>query len=66
MGWTIKVLGFHSWWVLGIFIFTTMSKTVLDPTQPPTQWLPGALSLQVKQLGHESDHSPPSSAEVKE
>jgi len=25
----------------------------------------GALSLGVKQLGHEADHSPPSSAEVK-
>jgi len=30
------------------------------------QWLRGALSLGVKQVGHEVDHSPPSSAEVKE
>jgi hypothetical protein len=38
----------------------------LGPTQPPIQWVPGALSLGVKQLGHEAEHSPPSSAEIKE
>jgi hypothetical protein len=36
------------------------------PTQPPIQWVPGALSLGVKRPGREADHSPPSSAEVKE
>jgi hypothetical protein len=35
------------------------------PTQPPIQWVPGALSLGVKRQGRESDHSPPSSADVK-
>jgi hypothetical protein len=35
------------------------------PTQPPIQWVPGALCLQVKRPGREADHSPPSSAEVK-
>jgi hypothetical protein len=35
------------------------------PTQPPIQWVPGALSLEVKRQGHEADHSPPFSAEVK-
>jgi hypothetical protein len=30
------------------------------------QWVPGALSLGVKRPGCEGDHSPPSSAEVKE
>jgi hypothetical protein len=34
--------------------------------QPPIQWVPGALSLGVKQLGREADHSPSSSAEGKE
>jgi hypothetical protein len=29
MGWTIGVLGFNSWWELGIFLFTIMSRTVL-------------------------------------
>jgi hypothetical protein len=36
------------------------------PTQPPIQWVPGALSLGVKRPGSEADYSPPSSAEVKE
>jgi hypothetical protein len=34
--------------------------------QPPMQWVLGAISLGVKRLGREADHSPPSSAEVKE
>jgi hypothetical protein len=38
----------------------------LRPTQPPIQWVLGALSLGVKLPGREDDHSPPSSAEVKE
>jgi hypothetical protein len=39
---------------------------VLGSTQPPIQWVPGAFSLGVKRPGCEDDHSPPSSAEVKE
>jgi hypothetical protein len=65
-GWTIRILGFDSRWGLGIFLFTTASRTALGPTQPPIQWVPGALSLEVKRPGREADHSPPSSAEVKE
>jgi len=61
----IRVLGLDSWQGLGIFLFTTVSKMVLGSTQPPIQWVPGVLSLWVKQLGCES-YSPPSSAEVKE
>jgi hypothetical protein len=37
----------------------------LGPTQPPIQWVPGAVPLGLKQLGREADHSPPSSAEVR-
>jgi hypothetical protein len=51
---------------LGIFYFTTASRPALVPTQPPIQWVPGALSLEVKRPMREADHSPPSSAEVKE
>jgi hypothetical protein len=36
------------------------------PTQPPIQWVTGTLSLGVKRQEREADHSPPSSAEVKE
>jgi hypothetical protein len=64
-GWTIVVLGFDSRRGLGIFLFTTASRTVLRLTQPPIQWIPGALSLGVKRPGREADHAPPSSAEVK-
>jgi hypothetical protein len=34
--------------------------------QPPVQWVPGAHSVGVMRPGREPDHSPPSSAEVKE
>jgi hypothetical protein len=57
--------GTDSRWGLEIFLFSTASRTALGPTQPPIQWVPGALSLGVKRLGREADHSPPSSAEVK-
>jgi hypothetical protein len=51
---------------LGIFPFTIASRTALGPTQPPIQWVPAALSLGIKRPSSEADHSPPSSAEVKE
>jgi hypothetical protein len=49
----------------GNFLLTTASRTVLRPTQPPIQWAPGALASGVKRPGREANHSPPSSAEVK-
>jgi len=49
-GWTIGVLGFDSWRGLGIFLFTTVSRT--------------ALSLGVKRPEREANHSPPSRAEI--
>jgi hypothetical protein len=49
-----------------IFLFTTMSRLALGSAQPPIQWVLGALSLGVKWPGYEADHSPPSSAKVKE
>jgi hypothetical protein len=64
--WTIGVLGFDSRWGLGIFLFTTASRTILRPTQPPIQWVLGTLFLGVKRPGRTADHSHPSSAEVKE
>jgi hypothetical protein len=58
-------LGFDSRRGLGIFVLTTLSRTALGPTQPPIQWVRGALSLGVKRPGHEADHSHPSGAAVK-
>jgi hypothetical protein len=43
-----------------------MFSDLVGPTQPPIQWVPGALSLGVKRPEREADHTPPSSAEVKE
>jgi hypothetical protein len=37
-----------------IFLFTTASRPVLEPTQPPIQWVPGSLSLGVKRPGRVS------------
>jgi hypothetical protein len=65
-GWMIGVLEFDSRRGLGIFLFTIASRTALGPTQSPSQWVPGAVSLGSKRPERETDHSPPSSAEVKE
>jgi hypothetical protein len=48
------------------FLFTTAPRTALGPIQPPIQWVLEALYLALKRPGSETDHSPPSSAEVKE
>jgi hypothetical protein len=47
------------------FLFATSSRADLSPTQPPVQWVLGALSQGIKRLGLESDHSPSSSAKLK-
>jgi hypothetical protein len=47
------------------FPFTIASRTALGPTQSPSQWVAGDLSLGVKQPEREADHSSPYSAEVK-
>jgi hypothetical protein len=51
--------GFDSRQGLGIFLLT---RQALGPTQPPIQWVPGALFLGVKRQEREAVHSPPSSA----
>jgi hypothetical protein len=50
---------------LEIFLLTTTSRPTLGPTQPPIQWVTAALSVEVKRPVCEADHSPPSSAKVK-
>jgi hypothetical protein len=47
------------------YLFSMSSRPALGPTQPPIQWVPWTLSPGVKRPGHEADHSPPTSAEVK-
>jgi hypothetical protein len=48
-----------------IFLFYIASRPALGPTQPPIQWILGAVSPWVKRPGREADHSPPPSATVK-
>jgi hypothetical protein len=60
MGYGLNDRGFESLQELGIFLFTTASRPA------PIQSIQGALSLWVKRPGREDDHSPPTSAEVKE
>jgi hypothetical protein len=50
---------------LGIFLFTTASRTAPGPTQPPIRWMLGALSVGVKRPGCEADHLSPSTAKFK-
>jgi hypothetical protein len=57
--------GFESRQGGGNFFLTTEFRTALGPTQPPIQWVPGALSLEIRWPGREADHSLPSSVEVK-
>jgi hypothetical protein len=61
-----RVLRFHFRRGLGIFLFTTASRTALGPTQAPIQWVPWPHSLAVKRPVLDADHSRPSRAEVKE
>jgi hypothetical protein len=48
-----------------IFLFSIASSPVLGPTQPTIQWVSRSLSSGLKRPGREADHSPPSTAEVK-
>jgi hypothetical protein len=52
--------GFVSRQKKNFFLFSTVSKTAVEPTQSPMKWV-----LEVTVLGCEADHSPPSRAEVK-
>jgi hypothetical protein len=45
------------------FLFSKSSRPALRSTQPPIQWVAGALSPGVKRPGSEADHSPPTSQE---
>jgi hypothetical protein len=48
------------------FPLASVSRPALGSTQPPVQWVPGVLSPGAKvRPGRDADHSPPSSAEVK-
>jgi hypothetical protein len=51
--------------MMGLLLFATTYRLTLGPTQPPVQWIPRFLTPGLKLPGRETDHSPQSSAEVK-
>jgi hypothetical protein len=64
--------GLWGWWCVvlylkgqEIFLSSVSSGPAVGHIPPPRQWLPGTGSLEAGWPGHEADHSPPSSAEVK-
>jgi hypothetical protein len=46
-------------------VFSTMSRQPLGSTQPHIQCMQGTFSPNVKWLGCEANHSPPSTADIK-
>jgi len=64
MGWTTGVQ-FPGMAMMGFHLLSTTSRPAPGPTQPPLQWVQGALTPWIKQPGYEADHLPPSSAKVK-
>jgi len=50
---------------MGIVLLANASRPALGPTRPPIQRVLGTLIHEVKWLGSEANHSPLSSAEVK-
>jgi hypothetical protein len=47
-----------------IFLYSTVSRPVLGPTQPLIQWVSGGSFPRAERPGCEADHSPPPIAEV--
>jgi hypothetical protein len=60
----IEEYGFDSPKGQYIFLFSIKSRPVLGHSQPPTNWVPGAVFPGVQRHDGEADHSPPPSAEV--
>jgi len=62
VGLQVRQSFFDSWQGLGRSLSLRHS---IHTTQPAIQWVRGPLSPGVKRLGSEAEHSPPSSAEIK-
>jgi hypothetical protein len=52
-------------WTSGFFLFATVTRLFVGPTQSPVQWVPGAISPGVKRPWLEAEHSHPANAEFK-
>ena len=58
MDWLTRKLRFSSRQEQETFLFSKAPRLALGSTQPPTEWVPDVLSPEVKQLGHEAEHTP--------
>jgi hypothetical protein len=61
-----RIIGVRSFAWAGNFSLRHRVQPGCGAHQPPIQWIPRDLSLGIKRLRLEADHSPPSSAKVKE
>jgi hypothetical protein len=48
-----------------IFVLSALSRPILGTTKPPKQWAPSATSGGVKRQERETNHSPPTTTEIK-
>jgi hypothetical protein len=64
-GWTIGRSRFDPRQGQRIFLLAPASRPALGPTQPPIQCTGGPFPGGKARPGRDADHSPPSSAEVK-
>jgi hypothetical protein len=56
---------FHSRKAQKVFLFSITSRPALGPTQLSLQWIPGAVSADIKWPGRQADRWTATSAEVK-
>ena len=59
------LLVINLWQVQEICSTPKMFRQVLETMEPPIQWAPGALCLEVKRLWSKANHSYPPSAKIK-
>jgi predicted secreted Zn-dependent protease len=57
MGWRAEEFRLDSRQGQETFLVSTASEPVLKPTQPPIQWVLGAVSSEVKRQGREADRA---------
>jgi hypothetical protein len=63
--WTAEDSGFNFQRDARIFLFPTVPRSALGLFEPPTKCLSAIFYPEIKQSGHKTDHSFPSSAEGK-
>jgi hypothetical protein len=65
LGYGLNDRGFESRQEMGIFLLTTAFRPALGPTEPLSNGYQGLFPWGVEHPGRETDHPPPSGAEIK-